>query len=153
MWLLSTVVSTCLTLLLKSNRTICIDLAFESNLFWCDLWVGLHMKMHDRTVGIFVASPHCEWASAVSGFRLDQMNIHIVHICVNSPQCGWSCASSLLLLNQLTSYILSKCGPSLHCGWARGAFFRLTCSHLSWPKILCSRVRILKFLEPPREMP
>ena len=32
----------------------------------------------------------CEWACAVLGFRLDQMNLHIVHICVISVQCRWS---------------------------------------------------------------
>ena len=35
--------------------------------------------MHYRTLGICVASPHCERACAVSGFRLDQMILHIVH--------------------------------------------------------------------------
>ena len=74
--------------------------------------------MHNCTVCIGVASLHSGWACAVSGFHLDQMNLHILHICVLFLQCGWSCASSSFLPDQMTSHILSKCGSSLHCGWA-----------------------------------
>ena len=36
---------------------------------------------------------------------------------------------------------------------SRGAFFAWRAPILSWPRIMCSQVRMLKFLEPPREMP
>ena len=35
----------------------------------------------------------------------------------------------------------------------RGAFFAWRAPILSWPRIVCSQVRMLIFLEPPREMP
>ena len=35
----------------------------------------------------------------------------------------------------------------------RGAFFALRAHILSWPRIMCSQVRMLKFLEPSQEMP
>ena len=35
----------------------------------------------------------------------------------------------------------------------RGAFFAWRAPILSWPRIMCSQVRMLKFLEPSREMP
>ena len=35
----------------------------------------------------------------------------------------------------------------------RGAFFLWRALILSWPRIMCSQVRMLKFLEPSREMP
>ena len=35
----------------------------------------------------------------------------------------------------------------------RGAFFVWRAPILSWPRIMCSQVRMLKFLEPSREMP
>ena len=36
---------------------------------------------------------------------------------------------------------------------SRGAFFAWRAPLLSWPRIMCSQVRMLKFLEPSREMP
>ena len=36
---------------------------------------------------------------------------------------------------------------------SRGAFFSWRAPILSWPRIMCSQVRMLKFLEPSREMP
>ena len=36
---------------------------------------------------------------------------------------------------------------------SRGAFFAWRAPILSWPRIMCSQVRMLKFLEPSREMP
>ena len=40
-------------------------------------------------------------------------------------------------------------------GWIsdRGAFFAWRAPILSWPRIMCSQLRMLKFLEPSREMP
>ena len=40
-----------------------------------------------------------------------------------------------------------------HAHHARGAFFAWHAPILSWPRIMCSQVRMLKFLEPPWEMP
>ena len=37
--------------------------------------------------------------------------------------------------------------------WTRGAFFAWRAPILSWPRIMCSQVRMLKFLEPSWEMP
>ena len=36
---------------------------------------------------------------------------------------------------------------------SRGAFFAWRAPILSWPRIMCSQVRMLKFLEPSREIP
>ena len=43
--------------------------------------------MHDRTVGICVASPHSEWACAVSGLARLNEPPHCAHLCNFSP--GW----------------------------------------------------------------
>ena len=37
--------------------------------------------------------------------------------------------------------------------WNRGAFFAWRAPILSWPRIMCSQVRVLNFLEPSRKMP
>ena len=51
---------------------------------------------------------------------------------------------------------LDLCGPHLSFSLLdtnRGAFFAWRAPILSWPRITCSQVRMLKFLEPSREMP
>ena len=43
---------------------------------------------------------------------------------------------------------------NLHICWkGRAAFFAWRAHILSWPRIMCSQVHMLKFLEPSREMP
>ena len=37
--------------------------------------------------------------------------------------------------------------------WNRGAFFAWRAPILSWPRIMCSQVRVLNFLEPSRKIP
>ena len=51
---------------------------------------------------------------------------------------------------------LDLCGPHLSFSLLdtnRGAFFAWRAPILSWPRITCSQVCMLKFLEPSREMP
>ena len=70
---------------LKRSRTICIDLPFARNLFWCALLEWLPVNMHNRIVCTCVASRHCEWGCAVSGAQPHQMYLHILNICVLFP--------------------------------------------------------------------
>ena len=80
--------------------------------------------MHNHIVCTCVASPHCGWACAFSGFQPHQMSLRILHICAFSPQSRLSCVSSKFLLDQMTSHILSKCDFAPL--WVRRCCFRVS---------------------------
>ena len=79
------------------------------------LWYTLlHMKMHNRTVGI------CMWMSMCCLLRItarSNESPHCAHLCNFCPVwviINWSCASSILLFHQMYS--------SLHCGFEQMPF-------------------------------
>ena len=73
---------------LRSTRTICTVLTFVKNVFGCDLWDRVRVKMHNRIVCNCVASAHCEWACALSDYQLGQRTLRILNSCVLSPYYG-----------------------------------------------------------------
>ena len=84
------------------------------------------------------------------------LTIHFIH-----PQLGmWPIATEKLVVAKKTLSQLQQ-PPLLHLmapwqhayGIHRGAFFVWRAPIVSWPRIMCSQVRVLRFLEPSREMP
>ena len=59
----------------------------------------------------------------------------------------------LSFLKFIKTFFLHIIWVSKRCTGCRGAFFAWRAPILSWPRIMCSQVRMLKFLEPSREMP
>ena len=59
----------------------------------------------------------------------------------------------LTIMTILTLTILTCFGEAILLAASRGAFFAWRAHILSWPRIMCSQVRMLKCLESSREMP
>ena len=59
--------------------------------------------------------------------------------------------NEILIQNTKCAETKSWPGPFVHC-YHRGTFFVWRAPIVRWPRIMCSQVRMLKFLEPSREM-
>ena len=70
----------------------------------------------------------------------DMMPLNIEFFC---PQTSLDDKMSILMFTLFSIFMII----------IRGAFFAWRAPILSWPRIMCSQVHMLKFLEPSREMP